>query len=141
MSVSPYALNQTLFPRSVGGGVMSVERPYEGTQYAILNQPAQDTLTERHPKKKLNAYQNAMQNRAEAPWYQRIGMDAIIFVPTMIGASLLMAGTVGRIPAVKNALNHPNLWVSIPANIVHGVAKWGVWEALSELLLTWFWNR
>jgi hypothetical protein len=140
MSVSPYALNQTMYPRSAGA-VIPIERPTEGVQYVVVNQPTQDTLTEGHQKKKPNAYQNAMINRSQAPLYKRIGMDAVIFVPTMIGASLLMAGTIGRIPAVKNALNHHNPWVSIPANIVHGVTEWGVWEAMSELLLTWFWNR
>lgn len=140
MSVSSYALNQTMYPRSVGG-VMPLERSYEGVQYVVVNPPAQDTLTERHPQKKPNAYQTAMQKRSEAPWYKRIGMDALIFVPTMIGASLLMAATVGRLPVVQNALNHHNPWVSIPANIVHGVAEWTIWEGMAELLMTWFWNR
>ncbi len=140
MSVSSYALNQTMYPRSVGG-VMPAEYPNAGVTYVMVNQTPQDTLTERHPQKKPNAYQTAMQKRSEASFFKRIGMDALIFVPTMIGASLLMAATVGRLPVVQNALNHHNPWVSIPANIVHGVAEWGMWEGMAELLMTWFWNR
>ena len=138
MSVASYVLNQTMSPRSVGG-VMPAERPYEGVPYVVLNQPTQDVLTVSQPPKKPNTYQTAMQNRAEAPWWQRIGVDALILPTTMMAAGVLMAG-VGKLPAVQKALEHPNPWVRFPAHIASSIAKWGIWEMMSEFLLIHFWK-
>lgn len=80
---------------------------------------------------KLNGYQHAMVDRSARPWYERIGLDAAAIAVGAIASGLILGGA-RQLPAVRNALNHPNGFVRFFANIAHRVADFAILDAVFE---------
>lgn len=80
---------------------------------------------------KLNGYQHAMVDRSARPWYERIGLDAAAIAVGAIASGLILGGA-RQLPAVRNALNHPNGFVRFFANIAHTVADFAILDAVFE---------
>ena len=132
-------LNQT--PAFDSSYPMSVNDP-SATSYLTAPRLEQDTFYQvgEHNKRHRNRYQEALTKQQEAPWYQRIGVNAIIFPTAIIGASIV-THQIGKLPAIEKALNHPNWWISGPANFAHMVANWGLMEWLIEFATIGFWGH
>ena len=142
MSVSPVNLNPlaptmpSIAPRSA----MVANYP-EATGSAIGSRLEEDTFAPVATDKAehRNRYEQALANQRHAKWYERIGVNAIIFPTAIIGASIV-THQIGKLPAIEKALNHPNWWISGPANFANMVANWGFMEWLIEFATVGFWS-
>jgi hypothetical protein len=141
--MSTNALNPTPFntPAFTPRSAMIASYP-EATGYAMGYQLERDTF---HPTatpedQHRNRYEQALANQRHAPWYTRIGANAIIFPTAIIGAGIL-THQIGKLPAIEKALNHPNWWISGPANFANMVANWGLMEWLIEFGTIGFWSH
>jgi hypothetical protein len=120
---------------------MSVNDP-SATSYLTAPRLEQDTFHKvgEHNKRHRNRYQEALAKQHEAPWYQRIGVNAIIF-PAAIVVSALIMNRVGKLPFIQKAIDHPKWWVSAPANFAKFVGEWAIMDAIIEFATIGFWSH
>jgi hypothetical protein len=141
--MSTNALNSTPFntPAFTPRSAMIASYP-EATGYAMGYQLERDTF---HPTATpedhhRNRYEQALANQRHAPWYTRIGANAIIYPAAIVGAGLAMH-QIGKLPAIKNATEHHNGWVRYPAQFAKFMGEWAIMDALIEFATIGFWSH
>ena len=143
MTVTPLNLNPLAptMPAIAPRSAMVANYP-EASGYAIGSRLEEDTFAPvASPKAEhRNRYQEAIANQQKAPWYKRIGVNAIIYPAAIVGAGLAMH-QIGKLPAIKNATEHHNGWVRYPAQFAKFMGEWAIMDALIEFATIGFWSH